>query len=310
MVKAKILVIEDNRTQAAVVQDHLAKNGFTVLLAIDGISGFKAAKTERPDLILLDRVLPDMDGNEVCRWMKLDPSTRDIPVIMLTARSASSDKVAGLEAGADDYLPKPFDETELVARISVRLRSKNRQDELQKKNRQLEDMLSQVENLAVMDPLTGLYNRRRFETLLASEFRRSLRYHSPLSLLMIDIDRFKVVNDTFGHQVGDSVLKECGKLFRDMIRQVDTVARYGGEEFVVLSPNISKESALQAAERIRKAVENHGFSGLDGRQLTICIGVVSIPAPEWDSEEKFVHAADMAMYEAKKKGRNRVEVAV
>ncbi|MDH4163930.1 MAG: diguanylate cyclase [Nitrospirota bacterium] len=306
MAKHKILVIEDNKTQANIVKDNLTKNGYDVLLAVDGISGFKQAKTERPDLVLLDRVLPDMDGNEVCRWMKLDPSTRDIPVIMLTARSTSSDKVAGLEAGADDYLPKPFDETELIARISVRLRSKSQQDELKKKNRQLEDMLSQVENLAVMDPLTGLFNRRRFETILGNEFRRSVRYHSPLSLLMLDIDHFKIINDTFGHQTGDAVLKECARLFHDLVRQVDTVARYGGEEFVILSPNITRDSAFQAADRIRKAIEAHSFPGVEGRSITISIGVASMPDPALDSEEKFIHSADMAMYEAKKKGRNRV----
>ena len=168
MGKAKILLVEDNKAQANIIKDYLSKNGYDVVHAADGISGFKSAKAERVDLILLDRVLPDMDGSEVCRWMKLDPDTRDIPVIMLTAKSASSDKVSGLEAGADDYLPKPFDETELNARIYARLRSKVQQDELKKKNRQLEDMLTNVEKLAVVDSLTGLFNRRRFETLLGN----------------------------------------------------------------------------------------------------------------------------------------------
>ena len=307
MGRAKILLVEDNKTQANVIQDYLTKNGYDVVHASDGVSGFKCAKAEQVDLILLDRVLPDMDGSEVCRWMKLDPDTRDIPVIMLTTRSASSDRVSGLEAGADDYLPKPFDETELNARIYARLRSKIQQDELKKKNRQLEDMLTNVEKLAVMDPLTGLFNRRRFESILGSEFRRSLRYQSPLSIMMLDTDHFKSINDTYGHQIGDVVLKECARLFQTMIRQVDTAARYGGEEFVILSPNVTKASAAQAAERIRKAVESHAFPGLNGRTVTISIGVAGVPAPETDTEEKFIHAADMAMYDAKKKGRNRTE---
>jgi diguanylate cyclase (GGDEF)-like protein len=143
--------------------------------------------------------------------------------------------------------------------------------------------------------------------MLTNEFRRSVRYHTPLSLLMVDIDHFKVINDTFGHQTGDSVLKECARLFQSMIRQVDTVARYGGEEFVILSPNTSKDSIFQAADRIRKAFAAHAFPGLDNRPLTISIGTASIPDASLDTEEKFIHAADMAMYEAKKKGRNRVE---
>ncbi len=307
MGRAKILLVEDNKTQANIIQDYLTKNGYDVVIAVDGISGFRSAKAEPVDLILLDRVLPDMDGSEVCRWMKLDPDTRDIPVIMLTAKSASQDRVSGLEAGADDYLPKPFDETELNARIYARLRAKIQQDELKKKNRQLEDMLTKVENLAVMDPLTGLYNRRRFEAILGSEFRRSVRYQSALSLMMLDIDHFKSINDTYGHQIGDVVLKECAKLFQTMIRQVDTAARYGGEEFVVLSPNITKSEAARAAERIRKAVETHAFPGLDGKSITISIGIAAMPAEDIDSEDKLVHAADMAMYEAKKRGRNRTE---
>lgn len=309
MGKAKILLVEDNKAQAAVIQDYLARSGYDIVHASDGMSGFKSAKTEQIDLILLDRVLPDMDGSEVCRWIKLDSDTRDIPVIMLTARSASSDRVSGLEAGADDYLPKPFDESELNARIYARLRAKIQQDELKNKNRQLEDMLTKVESLAVVDPLTGLFNRRRFESILGSEFRRSERYQSPLSLMMLDLDHFKSINDTYGHQSGDAVLKECARLFQTIIRQVDTAARFGGEEFVILSPNVMKTSAALAAERIRKAVEAHAFPGLGAKTVTISIGVAGMPNPEITSEQQLLYAADMAMYEAKKKGRNKIEIA-
>lgn len=309
MTKANILLVEDNKTQAKIIQDYLGKNGYHVVCVGDGMAAFKAAKTSAVDIILLDRILPDMDGCEVCRWLKLDQSTRDIPIIMLTAKGAMTDKISGLEAGADDYLPKPFDESELNVRIFARLRNKTHHDELKKKNRQLEDMLTRVESLAIMDPLTGIYNRRRFESIFTNEFKRAARYQLPLTCMMIDIDHFKLVNDAHGHQEGDIMLKEIARIIQTTIREVDTLARWGGEEFVVLSPNTSKEKALLAAERVRKAVAAHEFSQTKTKQATISIGVAGIPDPSIDSLDKMVHAADLAMYEAKKNGRNRVESA-
>jgi len=307
MAKANVLLVEDNKGQAAIIKEYLEKNGYRVLSVEDGMSAFKTAKTGSVDIILLDRILPDIDGSDVCRWLKLDPTTRDIPIIMLTARSEMEDKVSGLEAGADDYLPKPFDETELNARIFVRLRSKTHQDELKQKNRQLEDMLTRVESLAIMDPLTGIYNRRRFETVFSSEFKRATRYKLPLSCMVIDIDHFKKVNDALGHQEGDTVLKELSQVVQSTIREVDTPARWGGEEFVVLSPNTTLENGLRAAERVRKAIANHDFTGMGGKKVTVSIGVAAIPAADLDNQEKLIHAADLAMYKAKKNGRNRVE---
>jgi two-component system cell cycle response regulator len=309
MAKANILLVEDNKGQANIIRDYLVKNGYDVSIVVDGVSAFKTAKTGSFDIILLDRVLPDMDGSEVCRWLKLDQNTRDIPVIMLTVKSAMNDKITGLESGADDYLPKPFDEAELNARIYARLRAKVQQDELKKKNNQLESMLTRVESLAVLDPLTGLFNRRRFEALLAGEFKRAARYDHSLSCMLIDIDHFKVVNDTFGHQTGDVVLKAVAIAIQHTLREVDTPARWGGEEFIVLSPNTSRDSALKAAERILAAVSGRTFPGIGNHRITVSIGVAGIPHPEIDNQEKLIHAADVAMYEAKRKGRNRIEVS-
>ena len=308
MAKAHILLVEDNKGQATIIKEYLEKNGYRVSTAEDGMAAFKAAKTNAVDLILLDRILPDIDGSDVCRWLKLDQSTRDVPVIMLTEKGAMTDKVSGLEAGADDYLPKPFDSSELNARIYVRLRNKTHQDELKQKNRQLEDMLTRVESLAIMDPLTGIYNRRRFETIISNEFKRAQRYQLHLSCMMIDIDHFKRINDTLGHQGGDAVLKEAAQVIQSTIREVDTPARWGGEEFVVLSPNTSLENGLRAAERVRKAVTNHAFTGISGK-VTVSIGVAGIPSSDIDTQDKLIHAADLAMYAAKKNGRNRVESA-
>jgi two-component system cell cycle response regulator len=309
MAKAKILLVEDNKGQANIIRNYLSRNGYETISVEDGVSAFKAAKTSHVDLILLDRVLPDMDGSEVCRWLKLDQKTRDIPIIMLTVKSEMNDRVSGLESGADDYLPKPFDEAELNARIYARLRAKLQQDELKKKNSQLEDMLTRVESLAIMDPLTGLFNRRRFETLMHGEFKRAARYQSPLSCMLIDIDHFKNVNDTFGHQTGDLVLKEVAAIIQNTLREVDTPARWGGEEFIVLSPNTTTENARRAAERILKAISGNSFKNIGSHRITVSIGIAGAPNPEIDSQEKLIHAADLAMYEAKRKGRNRIETS-
>lgn len=309
MAKAKILLVEDNKGQADIIRGFLEKNGYQVIWAEDGMSAFKAAKTEELDIILLDRILPDMDGNEVSRWLKLDQHTRSIPIIMLTVKDAVADKVAGLEAGADDYLPKPFSETELNARIYVHLRTKTLQDELKQKNRQLEEMLTKVESLAIIDSLTGLFNRRRFETVFTSEVKRALRYETPLSCMMIDIDDFKKVNDELGHQNGDTVLREIAHRIQASIREVDTAARWGGDEFIVLSPNTSKENAKLVSTRILNAVSQHPFNGLKNKKISVSIGIASLPDPDIDSQDKLLHRADLALYEAKKKGRNRVEIA-
>jgi diguanylate cyclase (GGDEF)-like protein len=307
MAKAKILVVEDNKMQAEIICGCLRKNGYEIVQADNGMSAIKAAKSEKIDIVLLDLILPDINGNEVCRWLKLNHDTKAIPIIMLTAKGESNDKVAGLEAGADDYLQKPFDEQELNARIYARLRVKVQQDELKQKNVQLESMLTQVETLAIMDALTGLFNRRRFETILSNEFKKSQRYLYPLSCLMIDIDHFKEVNDQFGHQAGDVVLREVAQCIQSSIREVDSLARWGGEEFVVLSPNTLKENAVRAAERVLNSVSAHSFSGIVNHRITVSIGVSGVPDPQLDTAEKLVHAADLALYEAKRKGRARVE---
>ncbi len=309
MPKAKILLVEDSKGQAKTTKASLEKNGFEVIWVEDGIAAFKIAKSSHVDIILLDRVLPDIDGNEVCRWLKLDQDTKSIPIIMLTVKNTTADKVTGLEAGADDYLPKPYDTGELNARIYACLRTKSLQDELKQKNRQLEDMLTRVETLAVTDSLTGLFNRRRFETILSLEFKKASRYLAPLSCMMIDIDHFKMINDEYGHRTGDVILKETAQIIMKSIREVDTAARWGGEEFSVLIPNTSKENARTPALRILKSVANNAFPEIGDRRITVSIGIADILDPLIDTEDKLVNAADLVMYEAKRKGRNRIEVS-
>lgn len=307
MANAKILLVEDDKVQARVTKDSLESTGHEVILAEDGKSAIKIAKTDNVDLILLDLVLPDINGNEVCRWLKLNQDTRGIPIIMLTVKSSTMEKVEGLKAGADDYLPKPYNEIELNARIYACLRTKALRDELRDKNRELEEVLSRVEVLAVTDPLTELFNRRHFETIIEKEYNRTARYKSPTSCLMIDVDNFKSVNDEYGHRTGDIVLKELAEIIKNCLRRVDTIARWGGEEFVALLPGTDKISAQQAASRILRAISSHSFSGIT-RRITVSIGISSVPDSSIDGAEKFIDVADLALYKAKSKGRNRIEL--
>jgi len=308
MAKAKILLVEDDKLQAKVAKDYLETSGYEVVWVENGKSAIKTAKTQKVDLILLDLVLPDLNGNEVARWLKLNEDTRSIPIIILTVKSSTKEKVTSLEAGADDYLPKPYNEIELNARIYACLRTKALQDELREKNRQLEEVLLQVENLAITDPLTELFNRRQFESTIEKEFSRTKRYNSLTSCLMIDIDHFKNINDEYGHHAGDKVLKEIAKLIKSCVRETDTVARWGGEEFIILLPETKKEDALQVASKILKVVSDCKFSDIP-RQITVSIGIASIPEPSIDTAGKLIHASDSALYEAKAHGRNRIEVA-
>jgi diguanylate cyclase (GGDEF)-like protein len=308
MDESTILLVEDDKIQGKVTKDYLESTGYTVVWVEDGKSAIKAVKTRDIDLVVLDLVLPDINGNEVCRWLKLNQDTRGLPIIMLTAKSSTNDKVTSLTAGADDHLSKPFNESELGARIYACLRTKALQDELRDKNRQLEEVLSKVEILAITDPLTHLYNRRHFENLIENEFASTARYKSPATCLMIDVDYFKSINDEYGHRTGDVVLKEITNIIKSCLRKVDTVARWGGEEFVVLLPRTKKEDSYAAAERILNTISEYAFTGVKKR-VTVSIGIASIPDPSIDTAEKLVDASDVAMYEAKVGGRNRIVVA-
>jgi len=304
----KILLVEDDKLQAKLTREYLESAGYSVIHAENGKSAIKSVKTESVDLIILDLILPDMNGNEVCRWLKINEDTRGIPILMLTARDSTMDKVEGLHAGADDYLSKPYNEIELNARIYASLRTKTLQDELREKNRQLEEVLSRVEVLAVTDPLTGLYNRRHFEEIMEKEFARTTRYRSPMSCLMIDVDHFKKINDTYGHRTGDGVLKDIARIIANSIRKVDTVARWGGEEFIVILPGTGKEQALNAASRIQESIAEHKFPTGEN-PITVSIGIASAPEPSIDTAEKLIDTSDIAMYRAKTLGRNRIETA-
>lgn len=308
MGKANVLLVEDDPVQANVTKEILVKAGYNVLWAKDGVNAIKLVKTEKPDIILLDLVLPGLDGHEVCRWLKLEESTRGIPVIMLTVKKELSDKISGLQVGADDYLPKPYNELELNARIYASLRTKALQDELKMKNTQLEELLTKVEYMAITDALTGLYNRRRFHEVLDNEFERSKRFSSPFSTVMLDIDHFKKVNDNYGHLVGDSVLRDLAGIMQKSIRDIDTAARFGGEEFIILAPNTSPGDVVTVAERIRIITEGTHFEGLNNNALTVSIGISGLPDEFIENQDDLLKCSDIALYRAKQNGRNRIEI--
>ena len=309
MKRTRVLLIEDNELQAQPVIHRLATLGYDVAWAATGAAGIQIANENAPDCILLDLELPDIDGFAVCRFLATRAVTRDIPIIMLTSRDAISDKIRGLETGAADYLPKPYDLGELDARIQACVRALALQREVVEKNRQLEDLLNRFRILASTDELTGLSNRRRFFDELDREFSRHQRYASPLALVIVDIDHFKLINDTHGHQTGDAVLREVGRRLLNAFRRADLVARYGGEEFAVLLPETGAAEAHEVAERVRAFAADLTFgSGEPPIRLTLSGGVAAALGAA-DTPEALVRRADAALYKAKSSGRNRIELA-
>ena len=303
--KANLLLIDDSEAQSNKIKEALERLGYRVTIASSGVEGLRLARQTSPDLVLLDVVMADIDGFAVCRWLKMNAETRDIPVIMLTVRTALADRVEGLNIGADDYLAKPFEDEELEARIFAALRVKAAHSELRDRNQQLESMLHSVEALASTDALTGLFNRRRFADVLRREFAVTRRYKNTLSCLLLDLDHFKQINDRFGHDAGDQVLKEVARRITGSLREVDLAARYGGEEFVVLLPHTSKGDARVVAERLLKNVRKQDFTfGGEVVTVTASIGCAGNSDVESANPEDLVKAADIALYGAKKNGRN------
>lgn len=270
--------------------------------AEDGLEGFKKLLASPVDIILCDLEMPRIDGFKFLSMMKSRPDLQDTPVIMLTGRDDRDLKIKGLEQGASDYITKPFDAEELVARVKVHLKIKNLQDDLKRTN----ELLLELSNT---DHLTGLFNRRYLMESLGKEVQRSLRKKGNLSLIILDIDHFKQVNDKYGHLQGDIVLQKVALLLQKELRTYDTAARYGGEEFIAVLPDSTLEEALFVAERVRASVQAVKFSGaLTKLSLTVSLGVAMFSQP-CTTVDGFIKLADEALYRAKANGRNRVESA-
>ena len=298
----RLLVVDDEQAILELLRRRLEALGCSVSLLSGGSAVVDTARTQMPDLILLDVMMPDLDGFSVCRALKADAEVAEIPVFMMTARTEIDSRIKGLDLGAHDYVSKPFEAAELAARIRAALRVKQLQDELKQANRKLE-------RLATSDPLTDLPNRRVFDEQFFLAVERSRRNGDPVSVMMIDLDLFKRINDEHGHQVGDDALRQMGALLNGRRRITDLVGRYGGEEFVWVLPAAAAADALEIAEWLRRAVEEMTITtGAGPSPLTVSIGVTTFSPVDHGpvGASAILEAADLALRTAKTDGRNRV----
>lgn len=304
----RILVVDDHPDNIMVLRARLEARGYLVESAEDGQEALEKIYASPPDLVLLDVMMPKIDGMEVARRVKSDRSLPFIPVIMQTALDSTESMVQGLDAGADDYISKPINFKELEARVKSLLRIQALQKELEERERQLSEANDQLLTMSRTDALTGLDNRRHLGERLHEMWELGQRLHEPLALVMCDIDHFKRVNDEHGHQAGDAVLQQFAAVLKSEAREIDRVGRYGGEEFMLILPGTVLDAAVTFADRLRAAVEAHVFTFGEGETLhrTMSCGVAAWPHPRIDDQEALIRAADEALYVAKETGRNRV----
>ena len=305
--KKRILVVDDHEDNIERLRARLEARGYEVEGANDGQAALDAVRRVCPDLILLDVMMPKMDGIEVVRRLKANAELPFIPVIMQTALDSTENKVEGLDAGADDYITKPINFAELEARVNSLLRIKALQTDLAARERELSELNDRLRLISLTDGLTEVENRRSLELHLHEMWQHSMRLHEPIALIICDIDKFKAVNDNYGHQAGDSVLKEFAQLLKSEAREIDRVGRYGGEEFLLILSGTVLDAAVTFAERLREKVEGHTFSYAGGTlRRTMSCGVAAAPHPKVKDQEALLRAADDALYVAKETGRNRV----
>jgi diguanylate cyclase (GGDEF)-like protein len=269
--------------------------------AEDGLEGFKKLLASPIDIILCDLEMPRIDGFKFLHMLKARPDLQDVPVLILTGMNDRERKLRGLAQGASDYITKPFDHEELVARVKVHLKIKKLQDALKRSN----ELLLELSNT---DHLTGLFNRRYMMEVLDKEVQRCVRKCGDLSLIMLDVDHFKLVNDRFGHLQGDIVLQRVALQLKKELRSYDCAARYGGEEFIAILPDSTLQQSVFVADRIRLAIHNFTFDGaLSPLRLTASLGVARFSKEHSVTVDGFIKQADDSLYQAKANGRNRVE---
>ncbi|NPV86992.1 MAG: diguanylate cyclase [Anaerolineae bacterium] len=309
MEQKHILVIEDSATQRKYTAHLLEEHGYRVSQAETGQQGIEMASQQPPDLVLLDVVLPDMDGFEVCSELRRSHPLY-LPVLMFTERRTSvEDTVDGLSAGANDYLVKPFDPRELTARVAALLRVKEMIDDLLARLADEHHSYQALRRIALTDHLTGAYNRHYLAEALEREFSLAKRHHTPLACIFCDIDDFRQFNNRHGHATGDWVLKSVVQLMQDNLRQGDILARYGGEEFVILLPLTGLEEGGIMAERLRELIASTMWESAVGRlNITLSFGVAALPNDHVHSAERLVELADQALLRAKAEGKNCVRV--
>jgi diguanylate cyclase (GGDEF)-like protein len=292
-----VLIIEDHPDQRDLLAIVLQREGYQVLTAANGVEALEQLERETIQIVLSDIMMPKMDGFELIKKIRSNPALKAIYVILITARIQEGDRVRGLDLGADDYITKPFSFSELLARVRVGTRVVKYQRHL--------------EHQTQIDSLTGLYNRRAMEEKFHDEFERAKRYNHPLSVLILDIDNFKTINDTYGHHGGDTALIKITDILRAKTRQSDFAARFGGEEFVLVLPETDQESALQVATKVHDEIRMCTFGKPDHTfAMTVSIGVSSTSEKSYSDWRQMLDNADQALYLAKNRGKDRVETWV
>lgn len=306
----KTLVIEDSKSSLKLLCDHVRKIGITPIPAGTGAAGIDLFLKERPDLVLLDIIMPDIDGYEIARQIRqLEPPGEWTPIIFLSSLNKDKDIEKGIAAGGDDYLLKPISEIVLAAKIRAMQRIIQMRQSLLVLTRKLDAANQELKRLTSLDGLTGIANRRHFDEVLMREWRRAMRQGDEVSILMCDIDFFKHYNDTNGHQSGDECLRRIAQtLANSLDRGGDLLARYGGEEFVAVLPGTNLQGASFVAEQMRQAVSRLAIAhpGTPFEHITASFGVASAVAMPETNPQDIVGAADLALYKAKHEGRNRV----
>jgi len=302
----QVLIVEDSAFMRRILEGHLLEIGYRVAAVENGRQALEKLATGYYPIVITDLVMPEMDGMELCRAVRGQASGRYVYILMLTSQNSKEDMIRGLEAGADEYLVKPVNRAELMVRLKTADRILTLEGSLRKS-------YEEIKALSVKDPLTKVYNRGYLDERLVHEVKRAFRFERPLSLIMFDIDHFKLINDSFGHTVGDRVLVGSAALMQKSIRlEIDWIARYGGEEFVIVLPETLLAGAVVAAERLRDKLATMVMeaNGTEMR-VTASFGVASfIPASQKEDLSvaiALIAAADQGLYRAKKEGRNRVE---
>jgi diguanylate cyclase (GGDEF)-like protein len=318
-----ILLVDDSVAQRMALASILKTVGYSqTLMAQSAAEALQHLNDDAAgiDLILMDLDMPGVDGIAACRQLKAYPQLQDIPIIMVTASTAVSDLQAAFDAGAIDYITKPPHTIELRARVGSALRLKQemdrrkaREQELLAVTQQLVAANSRLERLSSLDGLTGVANRRQFDITLDREWKRGFRHETPLGLILLDIDYFKLYNDTYGHQGGDECLKRVAALLAENVqRGDDLVARYGGEEFATILPNTNRAGVATIAERLCASVAALGIPHRASQvsvHVTISVGAAAVVPSRAISAADLIAAADQALYQAKQAGRNQVKVA-
>ena len=297
----QILLVEDHPNDVKIIQALLHEQNYRILVAEDGASAIRISQSQPIDLILLDIMLPDINGFQICKQLKENDATHDIPIIITTSLNDQENRIEGIKAECEDFLTKPINGSELRAKMELFIKKKKRLDDLQK---HYQKML----NSATNDGLTGLNNQLHFKRSLELEIKRAHRHSHCLSLIMVDLDNFKKYNDHLGHLTGDKILHALGQIIQGSIRETDFGARYGGEEFAVMLPFTKSTDTMIVAERIRVEVENlHQQLPIPPElvPITVSIGIATYPTHAYSASDLIIKADEM-LYRAKQTGKNRI----